>query len=191
VAISRPRFGRAQGEARRIPRLGREHARPSAPDHRRAFYARPEGRRDRTSTGKGFQGVMKRHNFGGGRATHGNSAVARASPRSTGQRQDPARGSRARRWPPHGRRARHHAERSRCGCPPTPTARLILIKGAGAGHKGAWILDRDASSRRPLPENAPRPPAARAAAAKNEARQRGARMMDLKITTLAGKDPAR
>ncbi|RUX69002.1 50S ribosomal protein L3, partial [Mesorhizobium sp. M2A.F.Ca.ET.040.01.1.1] len=25
-----------------------------------------------TSTGKGFQGVIKRHNMGGGRATHGN-----------------------------------------------------------------------------------------------------------------------
>lgn len=51
-----------------------------------------------TSIGKGFQGVMKRHNFGGGRATHGNS-VSHRSHGSTGQRQDPARCSRARRWP--------------------------------------------------------------------------------------------
>lgn len=40
--------------------------------------------------GKGFQGVMKRWGFGGGRATHGNS-VAHRIPGSTGCRQDPGR----------------------------------------------------------------------------------------------------
>jgi large subunit ribosomal protein L3 len=40
--------------------------------------------------GKGFQGVMKRWNFGGGRATHGNS-LAHRIPGSTGCRQDPGR----------------------------------------------------------------------------------------------------
>lgn len=40
--------------------------------------------------GKGFQGVMKRWNFGGGRATHGNSLSHRI-PGSTGCRQDPGR----------------------------------------------------------------------------------------------------
>src|SRR6185312_7189454 len=39
-----------------------------------------------TSKGKGFQGVMKRYNFAGGRATHGNSLSHRI-PGSTGQRQ--------------------------------------------------------------------------------------------------------
>src|SRR5690606_37831969 len=43
-----------------------------------------------TSIGKGFAGVMKRHNFGGGRATHGNSISHRAHG-STGQRQDPGK----------------------------------------------------------------------------------------------------
>src|SRR5690606_14407208 len=43
-----------------------------------------------TSVGKGFQGVMKRHNFGGGRATHGNS-ISHRSHGSTGQRQDPGK----------------------------------------------------------------------------------------------------
>jgi large subunit ribosomal protein L3 len=43
-----------------------------------------------TSIGKGFQGVMKRHNFGGGRATHGNS-VSHRTHGSTGQRQDPGK----------------------------------------------------------------------------------------------------
>ena len=43
-----------------------------------------------TSIGKGFQGVIKRHHFGGGRATHGNSVSHRAHG-STGNRQDPGR----------------------------------------------------------------------------------------------------
>src|ERR1044071_5579410 len=43
-----------------------------------------------TSIGKGFQGVMKRHNFGGGRATHGNSVSHRVHG-SIGQRQSPGK----------------------------------------------------------------------------------------------------
>ncbi len=43
-----------------------------------------------TSIGKGFQGVMKRHGFKGGRATHGNS-LSHRHPGSIGQRQDPGK----------------------------------------------------------------------------------------------------
>jgi large subunit ribosomal protein L3 len=43
-----------------------------------------------TSIGKGFAGVIKRHGFGGGRATHGNS-LSHRSPGSIGQRQSPGR----------------------------------------------------------------------------------------------------
>ncbi len=43
-----------------------------------------------TSIGKGFQGVIKRWNFGGLRATHGVS-VSHRSHGSTGQRQDPGK----------------------------------------------------------------------------------------------------
>ncbi len=43
-----------------------------------------------TTIGKGFAGVMKRHGFGGGRATHGNSKAHR-KPGSIGQNQDPGR----------------------------------------------------------------------------------------------------
>ncbi|SEQ88873.1 large subunit ribosomal protein L3 [Solimonas aquatica] len=42
------------------------------------------------SKGKGFAGVQKRWNFGGGRATHGNS-LSHRSPGSIGQRQAPGR----------------------------------------------------------------------------------------------------
>ena len=43
------------------------------------------------SIGKGFAGVMKRHNFGGLRASHGVS-ISHRSHGSTGQNQDPGRG---------------------------------------------------------------------------------------------------
>jgi large subunit ribosomal protein L3 len=43
-----------------------------------------------TSKGKGFAGVMKRHNFGGMRASHGVSVSHRAHG-STGNSQDPGR----------------------------------------------------------------------------------------------------
>ncbi len=42
-----------------------------------------------TSKGKGFQGVMKRHGFGGGRATHG--SMFHRAPGSIGQASDPSR----------------------------------------------------------------------------------------------------
>src|ERR687886_1700593 len=43
-----------------------------------------------TSIGKGFAGAMKRHNFGGLRASHGVS-ISHRSHGSTGQRQDPGK----------------------------------------------------------------------------------------------------
>ncbi|MBI5885980.1 MAG: 50S ribosomal protein L3 [Deltaproteobacteria bacterium] len=42
-----------------------------------------------TSKGKGFQGSMKRHNFGGGRATHG--SMHNRAPGSIGSSSDPSR----------------------------------------------------------------------------------------------------
>jgi large subunit ribosomal protein L3 len=42
-----------------------------------------------TSKGKGFQGVMKRHGFSGGRATHG--SMFHRAPGSSGQSADPSR----------------------------------------------------------------------------------------------------
>lgn len=43
-----------------------------------------------TSIGKGYAGVIKRHHFGGGRASHGNS-VSHRVPGSIGMAQDPGR----------------------------------------------------------------------------------------------------
>jgi large subunit ribosomal protein L3 len=51
-----------------------------------------------TSIGKGFAGAMKRHNFGGLRASHGVS-ISHRSHGSTGQCQDPGKVFKGRKWP--------------------------------------------------------------------------------------------
>ncbi len=50
-----------------------------------------------TTIGKGFAGVMKRYNFAGLRATHGVS-VSHRSHGSTGQRQDPGKVFKNKKW---------------------------------------------------------------------------------------------
>ncbi len=114
-----------------------------------------------TTTGKGFQGVMKRHNFGGGRASHGNS-VSHRSHGSTGQRQDPGKVFKGKKMAGHMGDTRVTTQNVEVV--QTDLERgLILIRGAVPGTKGAWILVRDAV-KAALPENAPRPAALRAAA---------------------------
>jgi large subunit ribosomal protein L3 len=119
-----------------------------------------------TSTGKGFQGVMKRHNFGGGRATHGNSLSHRIAG-STGQRQDPGKVFKGKKMPGHMGAERVTTQNVEVVSTDADRG-LILIRGAVPGTKGAWILVRDAA-KVALPANAPKPAAIRAVAAKNEA----------------------
>ncbi|MEI5679685.1 50S ribosomal protein L3 [Mesorhizobium sp. CGMCC 1.15528] len=112
-----------------------------------------------TSTGKGFQGVMKRHNFGGGRATHGNSVSHRAHG-STGQRQDPGKVFKGKKMAGHMGATRVTTQNVEVVSTDTDRG-LILIRGAVPGTKGAWILVRDAA-KEALPENAPKPAGIRA-----------------------------
>jgi large subunit ribosomal protein L3 len=118
-----------------------------------------------TSIGKGFQGVMKRHNFGGGRATHGNSLSHRVHG-STGQRQDPGKVFKGKKMAGHMGTLRVTTQNVEVVSTDTERG-LILIRGAVPGTKGSWILVRDAV-KAPLPDNAPKPAAIRAAK-KNEA----------------------
>lgn len=113
-----------------------------------------------TSTGKGFQGVMKRHNFGGGRATHGNSLSHRVHG-STGQRQDPGKVFKGKKMAGHMGATRVTTQNVEVVSTDTDRG-LILIRGAVPGTKGAWILVRDAVKAK-LPESAPKPAAIRAA----------------------------
>ena len=119
-----------------------------------------------TSVGKGFQGVMKRHNFGGGRATHGNS-VSHRSHGSTGQRQDPGKVFKGKKMAGHMGSVRVTTQNLEVVSTDTDRG-LILIRGAVPGSKGAWIYVRDAV-KAPLPDNAPKPAGMRAAPAKAEA----------------------
>jgi large subunit ribosomal protein L3 len=93
-----------------------------------------------TSIGKGFAGVIKRHHFRGGRASHGNSLSHRA-PGSIGQRQTPGRVF------PGKRMAGHLGNVTRTNLNlevmQIDTERnLLLLKGAIPGPKGQDVVIR-------------------------------------------------
>jgi large subunit ribosomal protein L3 len=125
-----------------------------------------------TSIGKGFAGSMKRHNFGGGRASHG-ASVTHRSHGSTGQRQDPGKVFK-------GKKMAGHMGAERVTTQNLQVVRtdaeqgVILIRGAVPGAKGGWVYIRDAV-KKAMPDNLPTPAAIRAhegsaapAAAENE-----------------------
>ncbi|EJF79456.1 50S ribosomal protein L3 [Bartonella sp. DB5-6] len=107
-----------------------------------------------TSIGKGFAGVMKRHNFGGHRASHGNSITHRAHG-STGQCQDPGKVFKGKKMAGHMGQVRVTTQNIEVVSTDVERG-LILVRGAVSGSKGSWILVRDAV-KRPLPDNAPKP----------------------------------
>lgn len=95
-----------------------------------------------TTIGKGFAGAMKRHNFGGGRASHGNSISHRAHG-STGSNQDPGRVWKGKRMAGHMGQARVTTQNLEVVSTDEDRG-LILVKGAVPGSKGSWIIVRDA-----------------------------------------------
>ncbi len=118
------------------------------------------------SIGKGFAGVMKRHNFGGLRATHGVS-VSHRSPGSTGQRQDPGRTFKGKKMAGH----MGHTQVTTLNLKVISVDAelgVILVKGAISGAEGTYVYIRDAV-KRPLPKEAPLP-----AGLKAKAEQAGA-----------------
>jgi len=95
-----------------------------------------------TTIGKGFAGVIKRHHFRGGRATHGNSLSHRA-PGSIGQRQTPGRVFPGKPMAGHlGNKVRtqQNLEVVRVDT----DKNLLLVKGAVPGPKGADVVIRPA-----------------------------------------------
>lgn len=113
-----------------------------------------------TSQGKGFAGAMKRHNFGGLRATHGVS-VSHRSHGSTGSNQDPGRVWKGKRMAGHMGQTRITTQNLEV-VSTDENRGLILVKGAVPGSKGAWIVVRDAV-KSGIPANAPLPAGVRAA----------------------------
>ncbi|PTW61582.1 LSU ribosomal protein L3P [Breoghania corrubedonensis] len=121
-----------------------------------------------TSIGKGFAGVMKRHNFGGGRASHGNS-VSHRSHGSTGQCQDPGKVFKGKKMAGHMGNTRVTTQNLKVVRTDVERG-LIMVQGAVPGSKGGWILVKDAIKRN-LPDGVPVPGSFRAAevAAEKEA----------------------
>lgn len=95
-----------------------------------------------TSIGKGFAGTIKRHNFSGQNASHGNSRSHRV-PGSTGQSQDPGRVFR-------GKKMAGHMGDATCTVQNLDVIRvdaergLLMVRGAVPGHKNADVVVRPA-----------------------------------------------
>jgi len=103
-----------------------------------------------TSIGKGFAGAMKRHNFGGLRATHGVS-VSHRSHGSVGQCQDPGKIFKGKKMAGHMGSARVTTQNLQVVRTDTDRG-LIMIKGAVPGSKGNWVTVKDAV-KKPASEN--------------------------------------
>ncbi len=104
-----------------------------------------------TSIGKGFAGAMKRHNFGGLRASHGVS-ISHRSHGSTGQCQDPGRVFKGKKMAGHMGAARVTTQNLQVVRTDADRG-LIMVKGAVPGSKGGWVTIKDAV-KKPFPENA-------------------------------------
>lgn len=115
-----------------------------------------------TSIGKGFAGAMKRHNFGGLRATHGVS-ISHRSHGSTGQCQDPGRVFKGKKMAGHMGAAKVTTQNLEVVRTDVDRG-LIMIKGAVPGSKGGWVTIKDAVKKQ-LPDGVPFPAAIKAAAA--------------------------
>jgi large subunit ribosomal protein L3 len=115
-----------------------------------------------TTIGKGFAGGMKRHNFGGLRASHGVS-ISHRSHGSTGQCQDPGKVFKGKKMAGHMGSVRVTTQNLQVVRTDAERG-LIMVKGAVPGSKGGWVTIKDAA-KRPAPENAILPAALRSAAA--------------------------
>ena len=114
-----------------------------------------------TSIGKGFAGAMKRHNFGGLRASHGVS-ISHRSHGSTGQCQDPGRVFKGKKMAGHMGAAKVTTQNLQVVRTDSDRG-LIMVKGAVPGSKGGWVTIKDAV-KKPFPENAILPAALKSAA---------------------------
>jgi len=118
-----------------------------------------------TSIGKGFAGAMKRHNFGGLRASHGVS-ISHRSHGSTGQCQDPGRVFKGKKMAGHMGAARVTTQNLQVVKTDADRG-LIMVKGAVPGSKGGWVTIKDAA-KKARPENVALPAALKSAEAPAE-----------------------
>ncbi len=114
-----------------------------------------------TSIGKGFAGAMKRHNFGGLRATHGVS-ISHRSHGSTGQCQDPGKVFKGKKMAGHMGAVRVTTQNLEVVKTDADRG-LVFIKGAVPGSKGGWVTVKDAVKKK-APEGLPFPAGLKVAA---------------------------
>ena len=102
-----------------------------------------------TSRGKGFQGVVKRHHFAGGAATHG--SMFHRAPGSIGASSYPSRVVK-------GMRAAGHMGNKRVTTRNLKVVRvdaennLLIVRGAVPGAAGGYVLIRKAIAAKPEPK---------------------------------------
>ena len=107
-----------------------------------------------TSQGKGFAGAMKRHNFGGLRASHGVS-VSHRSHGSTGQCQDPGKVFKGKKMAGHMGARRVTTQNLEIVSTDLEEG-LLLVQGAVPGSKNGWVFVSDAVKIK-RPDEAPFP----------------------------------
>ena len=91
------------------------------------------------SKGKGFQGVVKRHGFGGvGQATHGQHNRLRA-PGSIGASSDPSRVFKGMRMAGHMGNEKVTVQNLKV-MKIIPEKNLLIVKGSVPGHKNAYLI---------------------------------------------------
>ncbi|MBR1915784.1 MAG: 50S ribosomal protein L3 [Alphaproteobacteria bacterium] len=95
-----------------------------------------------TSIGKGFAGVMKRHNFAGLEASHGVS-ISHRSHGSTGQRQDPGKVFKGKKMAGHMGNERVTVQNLKVAAIDEGKG-LIMVKGAVPGAENGWVRITDA-----------------------------------------------
>ena len=98
-----------------------------------------------TSKGKGFQGVVRRYNFGGGRATHGSMSHRRGG--GYGHFRRMGHIIKNQKMPGHMGLVRSTVQNLMV-VKTDPERRLILLKGSVPGAKGGFVMIRKAKSAR-------------------------------------------
>jgi len=94
-----------------------------------------------TTKGKGFAGVIKRHGFSGGRATHG--SMFHRAPGSIGASADPSRVFKGTKLPGHMGSERKTIQNLLVWAV-RPEMNVILVKGAVPGCKNGFVLIKQA-----------------------------------------------
>jgi large subunit ribosomal protein L3 len=94
-----------------------------------------------TGKGRGFQGVVKRYDFGGGRASHGGGWIRR--PGSIGMCEHPGRVFKGKKMPGHMGSKRVTTQNLKV-VQVRPAENLILVKGSVPGANGGIVTIKEA-----------------------------------------------